>query len=101
MLGGSGAPWIARAPAGEVPAGDPRLHLTGGVEGEGRWPDGEALRFRTPELWLDLAKDRLETEAGFELDSPSRSARGGRLAVEGKRQQLVLRNDVTMRYATP
>lgn len=101
MPNGEGRPWTARSPEGRVPAGDRRLRLLGGVVGEGRWPDGETLQFTTPELWVDSANKRLDTESEVALKSRSREASSRGLKVDGAKQQLTLLHDVRMSYAKP
>lgn len=99
LPGEAGTPWTARAPEAYAPAGSrDRLQLRGGVEGAGQWPDGEALAFRTPELWVDADRESLETEANVEVDSPTRRATARGLKVDGARQRLALLHDVEMRY---
>lgn len=98
-LGGRGAPWRLSAPRGEAPYDFGRVKLTGGVEGEGRWPDGEPLRVETSELWLDSEKETIETEAAVRLKSRTREAEGRGLKVDGKTDKLWLKDDVDMRYA--
>lgn len=99
LLAARGAPWTATAPEGYAPPGSrDRMQLRGGVEGQGRWPDGEALQFRTPELWVDAGSESLETEARVEVDSATRRARARGLKVDGERQKLALLHEVEMRY---
>lgn len=100
LLAARGAPWTARAPEAFAPAGSrDRLQLRGGVAGEGRWPDGEALTFRTPELWVDSAREILETEAPVEVNSAARRAKARGLRVDGAQQRVALLHQVEMRYA--
>lgn len=98
-LRGGGAPWRLNAPEGEAPQDFERLHLIGGVEAQGRWPDGEGLQVTTPELWLDSRAETIETESPVNLKSASREAQARGLKVDGKSQTLWLRDDVDMRYA--
>jgi LPS export ABC transporter protein LptC len=95
-----GAPWIATAPEGYAPPGSKqqRLQLRGGVEGRGRWPDGEDLRFRTPELWVDTGTETLSTESKVALESRSRNGTARGMKVSGEKQHLTLLHDVEMRY---
>lgn len=98
-LGAGGAPWHAAAPQGYAPPGSrDRVQLTGGVTGEGRWPDGETLSFKTPELWVDSATNTLETAAAVDLHSASRSGSANGLKVSGPRQRLSLLRNVEIRY---
>ena len=102
VLGVRGAPWTATAPEAFVQAGERhRLQLLGGVEGAGRWPDGEALRFKTESLWVDTETQALDTDAAVQLDSATRRAAGVGLAVRSEPLRIVLLNQVEMRYATP
>ena len=93
-------PWIATAPEGYAPPGSKqqRLQLRGGVEGRGRWPDGEDLQFKTPELWVDTKAETLSTDAQVTLESRSRNAIARGLRVTGEKQHLSLLHDVEMRY---
>ncbi|MGQ0501227.1 MAG: LPS export ABC transporter periplasmic protein LptC [Panacagrimonas sp.] len=93
-----GAPWIASAPEGRMPAKVHRVLLSGGVDGKGQWPDGEALKFSTPELWLDSDRNELSTRAAIQLDSRSKQAQAQGLVVDGKRRTVALLGDVKMRY---
>ncbi|MGQ0700065.1 MAG: LPS export ABC transporter periplasmic protein LptC [Panacagrimonas sp.] len=97
-LTGSGSPWTASAPEGRAPAGERRVQLRGGVTGQGRWPDGEALEFTSPELWLDSAKQELTTDAAVQIESRSKQVAARGLRVRGKKQQVMLLQDVKMRY---
>ena len=102
VLGGRGAPWTASAPEAFAPAGERhRLQLLGGVEGAGRWPDGEALRFKTESLWVNTATQTLDTEAAVQLDSATRKAAGVGLAVRSEPLRIALLHQVEMRYAAP
>lgn len=99
LLAARGAPWTARAPEAYAPPGSrDRLQLRGGVEGAGRWPDGDALTFRTPELWVDAQRESLETAAEVEVDSPTRRATARGLKVDGSQQRLALLHEVEMHY---
>lgn len=95
-----GAPWIATAPEGYAPPGSKqqRLQLRGGVEGRGRWPDGEDLEFRTPDLWVDTQAETLTTDAKVTLESQRRNAVARGMRVSGPKHHLSLLNDVEMRY---
>ena len=102
VLGVRGAPWTATAPQAFAPAGERRrLQLLGGVEGAGRWPDGEALHFKTESLWVDTDTQALDTDAAVQLDSATRRAAGVGLAVRSEPLRIVLLQQVEMRYATP
>ncbi len=100
VFGREGPPWIATAPEGYAPPGgkQQRLQLRGGVEGRGRWPDGEDLEFRTPDLWVDTKTETLSTDAKVNLISRSRNGDARGLRVTGDKQQLSLLHDVEMRY---
>lgn len=99
VLADQGSPWHVAAPEGYAPPGSRnRLQLRGGVEGEGRWPDGEALRFKTPELWVDTTAETLDTSREVSVDSASRSARARGLKVSGPKQKMSLLGEVEMRY---
>ena len=95
-----GTPWLATAPEGYAPPGSDqqRLQLRGGVDGHGRWPDGEELQFQTPELWVDTGAETLTTEAKVTLTSRSRNAVARGMRVVGQKQQMSLLHDVEMRY---
>lgn len=99
VLAARGAPWKASAPQGYAPPDSRhRLQLSGGVKGEGRWPDGEPLTFRTPEVWVDSEAETLETTEPVELNSATRAATGTGLKINGKKQKLALLHDVELRY---
>lgn len=97
-LAGNGEPWRAAAPMGHSPPGEHRLQLTGGVEGHGHWPDGEPLRFATPDLWLDPGAKTLDTTSKVTIDSDSRAAEAVGLRVDGDRSTIRLLKDVRIRY---
>lgn len=99
MRGGDGRPWEARAVEGYSPPGDRhRLRLYGGVEGDGHWPDGEALIFNTEEVWVDSAEDTLETDARVTLRSAGRLGSASGLRISGKRNWVSLLDDVEIHY---
>lgn len=94
-----GASWTATAPEGYAPPRSrERMQLSGGVVGEGSWPDGEAVTFKTPDLWVDSSTESLETEARVEVQSVSRKGSARGLKLNGQTQQLTLLHDVEMRY---
>lgn len=100
VLAARGAPWKASAPQGYAPPDNRhRIQLLGGVEGQGRWPDGEPLTFRTPEVWVDSQAETIETAAAVELTSATRAARGTGLKVNEKNRRITLLHNVEMRYA--
>jgi LPS export ABC transporter protein LptC len=98
-LGGYDSPWHLRAPAGEAPPRARRLRLTGGVQADGEHPSGAPIQFTTDNLWVDLLRRELTTEAPVQLqtDFRSASARGLRADFRGERVQLL--NDVRVDYA--
>lgn len=99
VLADQGSPWQVSAPEGYAPPGNRnRMQLRGGVMGEGRWPDGEALSFKTPELWVDTTAETLETSARVELQGASRSGSARGLKISGPKQRLSLSKEVEMRY---
>lgn len=99
VFGTDGPPWVATAPEGYAPPGSrERLQLRGGVEGHGRWPDGEPLEFRTPELWVDTQAETISTDARVDLASRSRSGNARGLRITGEKQQMSLLHEVEMRY---
>lgn len=99
VLADKGSPWHVAAPEGYAPPGSRnRLQLRGGVEGQGRWPDGEALSFKTPELWVDTTAETIETGTAVDVQSASRSGRARGLKVSGPKQKLSLLGEVEMRY---
>lgn len=98
LSGGDGDPWRASAPSGHSPPGEHRLQLTGGVKGQGHWPDGEPLEFATPDLWLDPSEKRLDTTSKVTIQSPTRSAEAVGLRVDGQHSTIHLLKDVRIRY---
>lgn len=99
VFGAEGAPWTATAPQGySPPGGRERVQLLGGVEGKGRWPDGEPMVFRTPQLWVDTRAETITTDDRVDLESKSRTASSRGLKVTGPKQQMSLLNEVEMRY---
>lgn len=99
VLADRGTPWRVSAPEGYAPPGSrDRLQLRGGVEGEGRWPDGEALRFETPDLWVDTTAETLDAGSDVSVHSASRSAKARGLKVNGPKQKMTLLGEVEMRY---
>ena len=91
--------WVAWAPLGQLPAGGrERLHLSGGVEGQGSWPDGLALTFSTPELWVDAGNESLDTTAEVQVNSVGRSGRSVGMKVDGPAHSVRLLADVEIRY---
>ena len=98
LAGDDAEPWRASAPTGHSPPGEHRVQLTGGVKGQGHWPDGEPLEFFTPDLWLDPSGKRLDTAAKVTIQSPSRAAEAVGLRVDGDRATIHLLNDVRIRY---
>ncbi|WP_420466776.1 LPS export ABC transporter periplasmic protein LptC [Panacagrimonas sp.] len=99
IAGREGTPWRATAPEGYAPGGgDTRLQLRGGVEGQGAWPDGVPLQFRTPELWIDAQQETLATEAEVEVLGTLRQGRSRGMRVAGRANQVDLLNDVEIRY---
>jgi LPS export ABC transporter protein LptC len=97
-LAGGGEPWRAAAPLGHSPPGEHRVQLTGGVTGEGHWPDGEPLTFKTPDLWLDPAEKHLDTQSKVNIDSATRNAEATGLRVDGDQSTIHLLKDVRIRY---
>lgn len=99
ITGSDGTPWQASAPEGYAPGGgDERLQLRGGVEGQGAWPDGVALQFRTPDLWIDAQQETLETDAEVEVLGRLRQGRSRGMRVASQANQVDLLNDVEIRY---
>lgn len=99
VLADRGSPWHVAAPEGYAPPGSrSRLQLRGGVEGEGRWPDGEALRFKTPDLWVDTTAETLEASSDVSVQSATRRASARGLKVNGPKQKMSLLGEVEMRY---
>ncbi len=93
------APWTATAPEGYSPPGQrERLQLLGGVEGKGRWPDGEEMVFETPQLWVDTKAETITTDEKVDLRSKSRTASARGLRVAGPKQEMSLLKEVEMRY---
>lgn len=99
VFGTQGTPWTATAPEGYAPPRSrQRLQLRGGVEGRGRWPDGEPLEFRTPDLWVDTRAETISTDSRVDLESRSRSGSARGLRVAGEKQMMSLLHEVEMRY---
>lgn len=99
VFGAEGAPWTATAPRGYSPPGSrERLQLLGGVEGKGRWPDGEPMVFRTAQLWVDTRAETITTDDKVDLESKSRTGSARGLKVTGPKRQMSLLNEVEMRY---
>lgn len=99
--GDNGVPWKLTAPEGRAPPNERRLQLLGGVVGTGAWPDGEALRFTTPDLWVDPDKHALDTAAGVQFSSAHRNGRSRSLQANWATQQLRMSKDVEIRYEAP
>ncbi len=100
--GSDGGPWEARAPKGySPPQNRSLLHLSGGVEGDGHWPDGEALIFNTEDVWVDSVEDLLVTDAKVTMRSASRLGRAKGLRISGKEEAVVLQHDVEIHYVLP
>lgn len=89
-LGGEGSPWTLSAPRGEVPAGERRVRLLGGVQAQGRYAD-DPVRFTTETLWVDLFRRELRTDAPVLLAGEFRraSAVGLRADFSGASVQLL------------
>lgn len=101
MAPGTDSPvWRLTSPTGHIPAGETRLVLDGPVEGSGQWPDGEPLRFSTPNLSLDWALQELSTDAGVRVDSRGRTARADRLKGTWNPPSLQLSGNVRIDYAS-
>lgn len=98
LAGGDGPPWRAAAPVGHSPPGEHRVQLTGGVTGQGHWPDGEALTFKTPDLWLDPEGKRLDTASQVTIESANRNAEATGLRVDGDKAVIHLLKDVRISY---
>lgn len=102
VQGKDGNPWVARAPEGySPPQNRHRLHLSGGVEGDGNWPDGEPLIFNTEDVWVDSAEDTLETDSKVNLRSANRLGIARGLRISGKKESVVLNNEVEIHYVLP
>jgi LPS export ABC transporter protein LptC len=98
-LGGYDSPWQIRAPQGEVPPRSRRLLLEGGVRASGEHASGVPVSFATEQLWVDLLRRELRTDARVELQTDFRTAtaRGLRADFDGEHVQLL--NDVQVDYA--
>ena len=96
-LGGYSSPWHLEAPQGMVPPRERRLKLAGGVTATGALAQ-ERVRLVTPQLWVDLLRRELRTDAEVKFQSEFRSAtaRGLRSDFEGEHVQLL--NDVRVDY---
>lgn len=96
-LGGSTSPWKMQSPTGRVPPHERRVLLEGEVLADGIYGD-EPVSFKTRELWVDLLRRELLTDARVVLDSQFRraSARGLRADFAGTTVQLL--NDVEVEY---
>ena len=99
VFGQEGSPWTATAPEGySPPGGREKLQLRGGVEGKGRFPDGEPMVFRTPQLWVDSKAETITTDDKVDLESKSRTASARGMKVVGPKQQMSLLHEVEMQY---
>jgi LPS export ABC transporter protein LptC len=98
-LGGYESPWHVEAPAGEAPARERRLRLTGGVRAFGEHQNGSPVSFLTSSLWVDLLRRELYTESKVELqtDFGTAEARGMRAPFDDAR--VYLQGDVQVDYA--
>ena len=96
-LGGYASPWHIEAPQGLAPARERRLKLTGGVHASGALAQ-ERVKLITPQLWVDLLRRELHTDAEvkFHSDFRSATARGLRSDFDGEHVQLL--NDVRVDY---
>lgn len=96
-LGGYSSPWHLEAPKGLAPPRERRIELTGGVRAAGALAQ-ERVRLVTPQLWVDLLRRELHTEAEvkFQSDFRSATARGLRSDFDGEHVQLL--NDVRVDY---
>jgi LPS export ABC transporter protein LptC len=74
-LTGEAAPWMLKAPAGSVAAGEKRLRLHAPVTGTGRWNDGEPFTFQGNNVWLDDSTRQFSSTEPLVLDSATRKAR--------------------------
>lgn len=96
-LGGTRSPWTLTAPRGRVPPHERRILLRGEVVADGKYAE-EPVRFTTNELWVDLLRRELRTEAPVVLEGGFRraAARGLRADFSGETVQLL--NDVQVEY---
>ncbi|MDB5985360.1 MAG: lptC [Nevskia sp.] len=105
VLGIGGAPWRLSAPTAVLPAAQRKFELTGTVDIAGRWPDnGEAVRARTDQLWIDPDTHQFYTESPVEWDSVSRSGTSRGMHADWRYKALQLLHDANMTYrmkATP
>lgn len=97
-LGGADSPWHLEAPAGHAPAGQRRLQLKGGVHARGESVDADAVDFTTPDLWVDLLRRELRTEAPVVLRSGPRSATARGLQADFAGENVKLLEDVQVDY---
>ncbi len=98
-LGMGGAPWRLSAPTAVLPAAQRKFELTGTVDIAGRWPDnGEAVRGRTDQLWIDPDSHQFYTDVAVEWDSVSRSGTSLGMHADWRYHGLQLLHDVNMTY---
>jgi LPS export ABC transporter protein LptC len=90
--------WSLTAPLGEVPADSRSLRLSGGVDIEGEWPDGSALKGQTQELIVALSERELRSEHAVTLQGTGRRMQGVGLLADIDGERLRLLDEVRVRY---
>jgi LPS export ABC transporter protein LptC len=105
VLGIGGAPWRLSSPTAVLPAAQRKFELTGGVDIAGKWPDnGEDVRGRTDQVWVDPDAHQFYTDAPFEWHSDTRNGTSRGMHADWRYKTLDLLHDVNMTYlmkATP
>lgn len=94
--------WTATAPHGQLGHRNQPLHLTGGVQAHGEWPDtGAPLTINTPQLWIDPRNHELHTSAKVQLASARRNGTATGLRANWLTQNLSLLANVHLDYDVP
>ena len=100
-LGGAESPWHLEAPEARSPPHERRLMLEGGVRAKGDRIQGETVSFATENLWVDLLRQELSTDASVKLETEFRTAMARGLRADFRGESLKLLNDVQVDYAPP
>lgn len=100
-LGGASSPWHVEAPQAQAPPHERRLMLQGGVRAKGDRVAGETVAFTTDNLWVDLLRRELRTDASVRLETEYRSATARGLSADFHGERLQLLSDVQVDYAPP
>lgn len=100
VVGIGKTPWTLSSPSGLAPPHERRISMQGPVVAEGAWPDGEPVTLRMQQLWVDPAKQQLQTEEGVAFESASRNGRSKGLQADWAKQTVQLLGDVRMQYVS-